>query len=306
MRKAFSKSESTVLTRSRYFLTDYYLADLIMKDNTSDRKGVLRRAQQSYEHYLHRLSDYSVLSRINTRLYERFLQERDSFSLILSSDASSRRDAKIARFKQEKELKLKLDFLMRVPQALQGDDTAARELYLAEIELNTHHTFHNLDLIAQELKILTLLPVPLTPEARGEERASDHRDHNGRGGPDAYSERLDPPLSELQRNGKADPILDRAGKPLKPFTLLNQRQELRAGVFKSGHNLPTMTIDEYLAEERRRGGIVEGGGEVSAERGAEVDEDDMEKADQETMKAREWDEFVEANPKGSGNTINRG
>ena len=66
-----------------------------------------------------------------------------------------------------------------------------------------------------------------------------------------------------------------------------------------------MTIDEYLEEERKRGGIIEGGGRQSAIR-QEVDEDDIDKADEETMKARAWDEFKEANPKGSGNTMNRG
>lgn len=66
-----------------------------------------------------------------------------------------------------------------------------------------------------------------------------------------------------------------------------------------------MTIDEYLAEERRRGGMVDGGGEQSG-RSVEPDEDNLMKADAETMKAREWDEFTEANPRGSGNTINRG
>lgn len=66
-----------------------------------------------------------------------------------------------------------------------------------------------------------------------------------------------------------------------------------------------MTIDEYLAEEKRQGGIVEGGGEQSGIM-PEPDEDDFDRADQETMKAREWDEFKEANPRGSGNTLNRG
>ena len=66
-----------------------------------------------------------------------------------------------------------------------------------------------------------------------------------------------------------------------------------------------MTIDEYLEEERRRGGIIDGGGEQSGAPEV-VDEDDLVKADAETMKAREWDEFVEANPRGSGNTLNRG
>lgn len=66
-----------------------------------------------------------------------------------------------------------------------------------------------------------------------------------------------------------------------------------------------MTIDEYLAEEKRRGGMIDGGGEQSG-RPVQVDEDDVEKADLETMQAREWDQYTESHPKGSGNTLNRG
>lgn len=50
---------------------------------------------------------------------------------------------------------------------------------------------------------------------------------------------------------------------------------------------------------------MEGGGEQSGVP-AEPDEDDYRKADAETEKAREWDEFREENPRGSGNTLNRG
>ena len=134
--------------------------------------------------------------------------------------------------------------------------------------------------------------------------AQDYRERTGRGA-DSYSTRLDPPISQLLRTGNAGPILSKEGKPLKPFTLLDSRQRLRDGVFRPDHSLPTMTIDEYLAEEKRRGGIIEGGGEQSGVQ-KELNEDDLEAADKETMKAREWDEFKEDNPKGSGNTLNRG
>lgn len=142
------------------------------------------------------------------------------------------------------------------------------------------------------------------PPTGPEERAADYRERSGQSR-DTYSERLDAPISQLMNAGKAGPILSKDGKPLKPFTLLDSRQRFRNGVFGPDHSLPTMTIDEYLDEEKRRGGIIEGGGEQSG-RPVEVDEDDTDKADRETMKAREWDEFTEANPKGSGNTINRG
>ena len=153
-------------------------------------------------------------------------------------------------------------------------------------------------MIAQELKILALMPP--TPPAGPP--IADHRDGRSRND-DGYSERLDP--SYLLNHPTGGPLLNEEGKPLKPFRLLNSRQKLRDGVFKPDHSLPTMTIEEYLAEEKRRGGMIEGGGAQSGV-SAEVDEDDLNKADQETMKARDWDEFKEQNPKGSGNTLNRG
>lgn len=66
-----------------------------------------------------------------------------------------------------------------------------------------------------------------------------------------------------------------------------------------------MMIDEYLEEERRRGGIIEGGGEVSGQV-LELDEDDYEKVEKEMYKVRVWDEFVEENFRGVGNMINCG
>ena len=146
--------------------------------------------------------------------------------------------------------------------------------------------------------------MPPNPPAGPNGREADYRERNGLR-KEAYSDRLDPPISELMNNGKAGPILSKDGKPLKPFTLLDSRQRLRDGVFRPDHSLPTMTIDEYLAEEKRRGGMINGGGEQSGPP-AEPDEDDLGKVDAETMKAREWDEFTESNPKGNGNTLNRG
>jgi hypothetical protein len=120
---------------------------------------------------------------------------------------------------------------------------------------------------------------------------------------DGYSDRLDDPA--LLRKGWNGPLLNKEGKPLRPFTLLDKRSELQQGVFRPDHSLPTMTIDEYLEEERKRGGIIEGGGEKSGIR-PEPDEDDLDKVDAEIMKQRAWDDWKDENPKGSGNTLNKG
>lgn len=130
----------------------------------------------------------------------------------------------------------------------------------------------------------------------------DPRERNNLGGAN-YSDRLDPSMSQLL-GGRNGPLLNKKGKPMQPFTLLDRRTQLQQGVFRSGHNLPTMTIEEYLAEEHRRGNVLQGGEQSGIQ--PEIDEDDLDKADEETMKARAWDEYVEANPRGSGNTLNRG
>ena len=185
-----------------------------------------------------------------------------------------------------------MQFLAQNPSYLQNDEDAVRELQLTNISLCTHNTFQSLESMNRELEVLDMAPPTLSPTPATLER--DYRERNGiRDGSD-YSERLD--RRDLLSSANKGPILSTGGKPLRPFTLLESRQTLKDGVFRSGHNLPTMTIDEYLEEERARGGIIEGGGEASGII-PEPDEDNIGKADEEIMKAREWDEYVEANPK---------
>ena len=185
--------------------------------------------------------------------------------------------------------------------ALSNDDAAARDLHLTNLSLFTNRTFSSLEAIAQELHILsTVLPSPLAAQ---DQRENDQR-ARGLNEQSDYSDRLESPVSSLS-GGNSGAILDSKGKLLRPFTLLDKRQRLQQGVFRPDHNLPTMSIDEYLEEEKRRGGIIDGGGPQS-QFNEQVDEDDLDKADEETMKARRWDEFTEANPKGSGNRLNLG
>lgn len=305
----FSRNESEddiASTDLQYLSIQYYVAELTLRDSITDRRAVLKRAQDSYANFLSLLDAYSILSKSDQKLQEQYLNNRDEFFLLFGRDAISRRNTKIARYNQEKQLKAKLELLSQESSALDRDDSFIREMYHAEIELHTHNTFHKLDLIAQEIRILSLAPpTPPTPPNHLGPNISDTDARQRTSQRETYSDRLDPSLSHLLRNGKAGPILSKEGKPLQPFTLLDARQRLQNGVFRPDHRLPTMTIDEYLAEEKRRGGIIEGGGEQSGLR-PEVDEDNFTKADEETVKAREWDEFKEANPRGSGNTLNRG
>ncbi|KAJ9099584.1 hypothetical protein QFC20_005650 [Naganishia adeliensis] len=145
--------------------------------------------------------------------------------------------------------------------------------------------------------------------------------------------RLDAPLRIGGRRGKVAELIDDRGKadlsnrvqPTQPFTILpstglqnlSDRARLQSEVFRSGHRLPTMTIDEYLEEERQRGNIITGGGPESENQLTESEqlaidaEDDGTiagelKSEQKRQKEEKWARYTDTHRKGEGNTVNRG
>jgi immunoglobulin-binding protein 1 len=280
---------------------NHHLAELIQRIFTPDisfRKSNLLRARDHYDRFLKLLDSYDMLSTSDARLLEAYTEDKANFSTVSTRDAAARRDVKIARFRQEKELKRKLEYLQQNPQLAENDEQVVRDLNLTNLTFLTFQTFQSLESMAQELHIISLAP-PAPPPGSDASVPDGRQDSRNK---DGYSERLDGQVAGLRNSG---PILSSDGKPMRPFTILDNRTQLRKGVFRPDHSLPTMTIDEYLEEEKRRGGMIEGGGPQS-EVQAEPNEDDMDLADAETIKQRAWDEYVEANPKGSGNTLNRG
>ncbi|KAK0391099.1 hypothetical protein NLU13_0601 [Sarocladium strictum] len=286
-----------------YLLVHYRLGDLISRIPARDpgaRKEVVGRSRGAYESFLSVVDGYGLLLGTHSaKQLERYRDEGERFEVVAAGkDATARRNGKIEAFRAEKQLRERLEFLKREPGYVEqgGDEELVRDAYLAEIALAVHRTFQALDGLNREMEILALapshpVPSPTAPAANPE---------------DVFTARLDAPLRPRGTLANpSGPLLSQKGKPLQPFTLIGSRAELARGVFRPGHNLPTMSIDEYLEEEKRRGGIIEGGGEESGRKPA-VDEDDMENADRETYKAREWDEFKDHNRQGAGNTMNMG
>lgn len=93
---------------------------------------------------------------------------------------------------------------------------------------------------------------------------------------------------------------------MKPFVLLSKRDTLRNSVRGADHSLPTMTIDEYLEQEKLRGGIL--APQTKANESGPTDDADDNEVQEEIArkKAIDWDDFTEQNSKGAGNTMNRG
>ena len=93
----------------RYLLINYRLAELIQRVASKDRKSILAKAREAYERYLNLLDHYEILETADKKLYQNYTESPTSFSTASSTDPAIRRGAKISNFKQEKELKKKIE-----------------------------------------------------------------------------------------------------------------------------------------------------------------------------------------------------
>jgi hypothetical protein len=85
---------------------------------------------------------------------------------------------------------------------------------------------------------------------------------------------------------------------LTPSSL--SREDVRSRVFKPGHALPSMSLDEFARMEYQQ--MMERSSKPS-----QPQKNEDEDSDEKIYKLREWDEFCENNPRGWGNrNVNRG
>jgi hypothetical protein len=97
---------------SRYLAINHHLAELIERLSTPDislRKANILLARKYYESFLKQLDGYDILSASDSKLLDGYSEDKANFSTANTRDAAARRDAKIARFREEKELKRKLE-----------------------------------------------------------------------------------------------------------------------------------------------------------------------------------------------------
>jgi len=193
------------------------------------------------------------------------------------------------------------------------DEDTLRATSLLLLRLISAQAFAQYESMDQELELLRSAPPPSSSSTT----TSDARVQSEDG-----TWRLDRPIPTGGPDGRG-PLLDPKGRPLRPFTIMPSagaaadRTRLQAEVFRPDHRLPTMSIDEYLEGEKQRGNIITGGGQASydapttSEQLQEDSERDgtrfgEEREEEKRIKDESWAQFTDHNPKGAGNTLNRG
>lgn len=111
---------------------------------------------------------------------------------------------------------------------------------------------------------------------------------------------------KIDRIQQIDPntaLLDSKGRVQRPF-VITSRQDVQKTVFRPGHSLPTMSIDEYLDREMERGNFLSQKDNV--EKKEEGSDDEEEGGKGNVYKMREMDSFKDDNARGWGNRMNKG
>ncbi|KAJ7723963.1 TAP42-like protein [Mycena maculata] len=320
-----------------YLLAPYALAEVqgrVRAAGNDERIGFLTQSQKYISTFISHLENYEVVPES-----ERTLHAQDPAKI---KDPASRRELKIKQYQREKDLRSRMETIRKrrgqlpvegesatdfdliaslLPKKAANEDEEEdseseeilRETVVLLLRLCYAQAQSQLLNLNQELDLLQNAPrmPPLPPsrpddDRRGKERAAES---------DMW--KLDAPRGA---DGQG-PLLDPDGKPLRPFTILpagsSERARMAAQVFGPGHRLPTMSIDEYLQIEKERGNILTGGGPASEnaltsseqlELDSEMDgtEDGAEKGELKRLKDENWAQFTDENPKGAGNTMNRG
>lgn len=309
----FSTNETLddVSTKSLRFLSlDYYLAQMMARKQVVTgspaqrnivRLKFLQKTVQLLVQFLVSLQDYCILPESLSKRVDKFeslwepkLEELYSSAKDELKDATLKRQEKIELYRTGREMEMQIKLLENKLDNDDDDDDAEetlRLLYLTQLKQLASESWNQLEQILMEIELLNNFTNSVS-EDNSEERVPDT--DTSEKDPTGYTEKLE----SLNK-----PLISKSGKVLRNFTLLDKKDQLKSKVFGYGQYGPTMTVEEFLAKEFEENRVLQGGAEPVEE---EPDEDDFESNDLATYKARAWDDFTESNPKGSGNTMNRG
>jgi immunoglobulin-binding protein 1 len=270
----------------KFLLTPYLLAEVLgVTRDMSERVQALRQALIFWRAFAADCQRLGVAHAEDSKALDRNPEH--------ALDPKSKRDEKIDRYKRTKELDEKVAYLFKKKREVLGDEfqwgfgstfdeEMERDLILALLGRAVATAAEDVASAEQELPLLEMMAA--------------------RGGPGAAPPERPPPSSE------------------KPFIVrIQDKAELmklyKEMVFQCPYELPTMTLAEaaeiemeQMREKQER--------QASQQWHTQVEEDDRwlhgdrqgareeEEEDRKVYKDRDWDDWKDANPWGSGNKMN--
>jgi len=270
----FSKNEELEDVRTdvlQFLLIPYYLGELELKVVDKDRIFHLRQSQGHFTTFLNQAEHFRL---IHTDDLEAFHREDPPSAEQKRQEAISRHTRKKKVAQQLQKVISKRDKLLKDlgEEGLEElDEEDHREEALALIQICILEAISQNSIVAQELSMLSQI--------------------------------------QAMRNQGVDP-LDPTHRPppqsnnIGNFTILKDgtRREITKGVFQT-KNLPSMTVEEWGAHQASLAASHSHGPSSQGRKAANEDEEDEDfDSDAKDLKAREWADWVDENPRGAGNT----
>jgi hypothetical protein len=284
-----------------YILTEYFLGMLQLKVTAqrSQRADILKAGNNWLATFLSNCEQYEILSS----------EERDSTCRKEEGglDPGARRMWKIGLAKQGQELQnqLEINIALQTTTKASGkqvDEEVQREHALILLKKSVLSAQTEQSMITQELEMLEMMAAMGGLNERVEDqrmvRPGQQQEGDGAGAGGA---------------GGAHGV--RGAGERKPMQVTHigadmtiRREEIKAQVFRPGWNQPTMTLAELAEiemkdalEREERNKNAKGPDKKYAQLEEDGLEDDEELVDKATVRDRNWDDWCDDNPKGTGN-----
>eukprot|EP00934_Nitzschia_sp_Nitz4_P004901 Nitzschia sp. Nitz4//scaffold131_size63436//16724//17860//NITZ4_006268-RA/size63436-processed-gene-0.114-mRNA-1//-1//CDS//3329535247//4891//frame0 len=317
------ESIDDISTKSIRFLSvEHFLAMALVGLPTApgkmtQRKRIILRSLELWASYLTNLEKLELLTADEAKEFRELLEENNSTSDINPQrmPPGPNREAKIARFKAKKQMQNEIQRLAALRERRQRYGISAEEemdghdeeglertVVLKQLEMNKGEAFENWSQAQRELPMIEMMS------------------------------KMEEERQEMQRRtGTSTEADDRAKQPLsgKPLQLTHitktaagalqvKKEEIRSKVFRPGWNQPTMSLEE-LGEREYQAAVERDARqkEADANRANEPKryedllrdgmEDNVDLVDASAKLDRDWDDWKDENPRGSGNkNANRG
>eukprot|EP00112_Aurelia_sp_Birch-Aquarium-sp1_P011918 Seg2501.3 transcript_id=Seg2501.3/GoldUCD/mRNA.D3Y31 product="Immunoglobulin-binding protein 1" protein_id=Seg2501.3/GoldUCD/D3Y31 len=259
--------EEVTSSNLRYFLLPAFMGELTLQQTNEDRQSDVARSKVYFIDFLERCKNYAITDLDVTQYNEK--EEKPSRNI--QQNITSDRQSKIARYKETKELKDKIEKLeerlKHSPDSV--EDEIQREYYLSWIRFWINESIEKLSLIKSELEILEHMKNMKLGKVKPEEKPKPR-------------------------------------EPMKP--ILITKETLKSKVFGAGYpSLPTMTPEQWMDNQIAEGKVVldysPNVNSVPQEKDSEDEEDESE---EKLQKDRAWDDWKDEHRRGEGNRKDRG
>jgi immunoglobulin-binding protein 1 len=263
----------------KYLMVPALQGALTMKlVHTSKRLDHLQRAREHFINYLTQCQHYHVAE---FQLPEAKLAPAEQQPTTASPNLvamASHRQAKVARYRQQKELEHQLAAMRAAMESGQAEDERVREYHLLHLRRWICISLEEVESIDQEVKIL---------------RSRD---------------------ASREASTSCSPLQDRA--TMKPFVLT--RNKAQATVFGAGYpSLATMTVSDWYEQHRKSGALpdqrlatatpAEFTRAAPPHEEPEQKEEEEEDNEEDTLhRVQDWDDWKDTHPRGYGNRQNMG